>query len=140
MNTVVKTLGFFLIVASFSPAMALGTTTTSINPNPEPPLMIFQVIQNQLVFDSSAIENAIIVPPETSSDSYGLKLKLSTSATNEFSKLTENSIEKRGNFILNGVLISSPVIRSKIGSEFFLSGLTKEQSDLFIKSLKVSAK
>jgi preprotein translocase subunit SecD len=140
MNTFVKTLVFFLSVATFSPIMALGTTTTSLNPNPEPPLMIFQVIQNQLVFDSSAIENATMVPPETSADSYGLKLKLSSSATKEFSKLTENSIDKRGNFILQGVLISSPIIRTKIGSEFLLTGLTKEQADLFIKNLKASAK
>ena len=48
-------LGLFV----FSVAIATGTTTTAPNTNTEH-LMVFQIIQKQMIFDSSTVESATI--------------------------------------------------------------------------------
>ena len=123
-------LGLFV----FSVAIATGTTTTAPNTNTEH-LMVFQIIQKQMIFDSSTVESATIVSPENTTELYGLQLKLKTSAANHLGELTGENIDKRANIILDNMVLSSPVIRSKLGAEFIITGLTKDQAEQFIKSL-----
>lgn len=141
MHILVKALILLLGMFSFSPVMALDSSMTT-DVNPERTLMVFQVVQNQMVFNDSTVENATLVSPENSTDihGYGVQLKLKPIASHEFEQLTAASIGKQANIILNGVLISSPIIRSKLGAEFLVTGLTKKQAEQFIKSLKASPK
>ncbi len=142
MNILVKVIVVLLGVVSFSPVMALGTTTATpgAHVGSGHSLMVFQVIQNQMVFDSSTVESATIVAPIDPTDTYGVNIKLKTIAANKFGQLTENGIGKHGSIVLNGIVISSPIIRSKLGAEFLVTGLTKEQADQFIESLISSPK
>lgn len=112
----------------FSPlVIALGVNTDHS--------MVFQVIQRQMVFDNSTIESATIIFPKSAADSYGIHLKLNTIAANKFSDLTQENIGKQANILLNGKMVSSTTIQSKLGGEFLVTGLTKEQVNQFIKSL-----
>lgn len=134
MNIFVKTILATLAITLYSTGIASGTTTTAPNMNAEP-LMVFQVIQNQLVVDSAMIESATIISPTNSSDPYGLQIKLKNTAANELERISGENIGKRMNMVLGGVVISSPTIQSKLDAEFQMSGLTKKQAEQFIKSL-----
>lgn len=139
MPNLVKVFFIFLGVISFSPLMASKPTraesTTSVRP-----AILFQVVQNQMVFDASTVENATLVSPENPRETYGVQLKLKPMAANKFDQLTEDGIGKKGNIILNDRLISSAIIRGKLGAEFLVAGLTKEQAEQFIKSLALLPK
>ena len=134
MNIVIKTILATLAIAIYSIAIASGTTTAASSMNTVP-LMVFQVIQNQLVIDSSMIESSTIIPPTNSLDPYGLQLKLKKTAANELERISDENIGKQMNMVLEGVVISSPRIQSKLGAEFQMSGLTKEQAERFIKRI-----
>lgn len=134
MNIFVKTIFATLAITLYSNAIASGATTAAPGMNTEP-LIVFQVIQNQLVVDSSMIESATIISPTNSSDSYGLQIKLKNTAANELARISDENIGKRMNMVLDGVVISSPTIQSKIDAEFQMTGLTKKQAEQFIKSL-----
>ncbi|HBD9373164.1 TPA: preprotein translocase subunit SecD, partial [Legionella pneumophila] len=88
-----------------------------------------------MVLNSSTVESATIVLPETPTDSYGVHIKLKTIAATKFGQMTENGIGKQGSFILNGIVISNPIIRSRIGDEFIVTGFTKKQANQFIESM-----
>lgn len=134
MNIFVKTILATLAITCFSTAIASGATTTAPSMNAEP-MMVFQVIQNQLVIDNSMIESATIISPINSSDPYGLQIKLKNTAANELARISGENIGKQMNIVLEGAVISSPTIRSKLGAEFQMSGFTKEQAEKFIKNL-----
>ncbi|HFD7640486.1 TPA: preprotein translocase subunit SecD [Legionella pneumophila] len=116
-------------------AMASSPTTTDIDASKDISSLVFQVIQNQMVLDSSTVESATIVLPETPTDGYGVCIKLKTIAATKFGQMTENGIGKQGSFILNGIVISNPIIRSRIGDEFIVTGFTKKQANHFIESM-----
>ncbi|HHT9886864.1 TPA: SecDF P1 head subdomain-containing protein [Legionella pneumophila] len=116
-------------------AMASSPTTTDIDASKDISSLVFQVIQSQMVLDRSTVESATIVLPETPTDSYGVRIKLKTIAATKFGQMTANSIGKQGSFILNGMVISNPIIRSRIGDEFIVTGFNKKQANQFIESV-----
>ncbi|HFE6152731.1 TPA: SecDF P1 head subdomain-containing protein [Legionella pneumophila] len=116
-------------------AMASSPTTTDIDASKDISSLVFQVIQSQMVLDRSTVESATIVLPETPTDSYGVRIKLKTIAATKFGQITANSIGKQGSFILNGMVISNPIIRSRIGDEFIVTGFNKKQVNQFIESV-----
>ena len=120
----------------FSAAIASGTTTRAPSTNTEP-LMVLQVIQNQLIIDKTMIESARILSPVTTADSYGLHLKLNDTGAKALGRLSEENIGKKMNMVINGIVISSPTIQSKLGAEFQMYGLTQKQARQFIKTLKL---
>ncbi|HGF0930871.1 TPA: preprotein translocase subunit SecD, partial [Legionella pneumophila] len=58
-----------------------------------------------------------------------------TIAATKFGQMTANGIGKQGSFILNGMVISNPIIRSRIGDEFIVTGFNKKQANQFIESV-----
>ncbi len=117
-------------------AIASGTTALAENSNTQLSL-VFQVNQSQMKFDSSTVESANLVDTvPIRRPFYGLKLKLKAGAAKKFRELTGQNIGKQANIMLNGRVVSSPVIQSELGNEFLFSGLTKEEVEQFIKSLK----
>ncbi len=97
--------------------------------------VVFQIIQGQMVFNNSTVESATINFPKSSADSYGINLKLKTIAADKLGDLTQENIGKKANIMLNRRVVSSATIQSKLGGEFLITGLTKEQANQFIKSL-----
>jgi len=112
-------------------SLAVAETPNTDNQSP----MLFQVDREEIVFNSSTIESATIVPVDDATDQYGISLKLKNDAAVKFIDLTAKSIGKQARIILNGVLISSPMIQGKLGAEFLVIGLTKIQAQQFVDSL-----
>ncbi|HAT1773933.1 preprotein translocase subunit SecD [Legionella pneumophila] len=135
MKILIKVIAALVGVFFLPSILALGTTTTDIGASTDVSSLVFQVIQNQMVLNSSTVESATIVLPETPTDSYGVHIKLKTIAATKFGQMTENGIGKQGSFILNGIVISNPIIRSRIGDEFIVTGFTKKQANQFIESM-----
>ncbi|HAT3856424.1 TPA: preprotein translocase subunit SecD [Legionella pneumophila] len=135
MNIMIKVIAALVGVFFLPSAMASSPTTTDIDASKDISSLVFQVIQNQMVLDSSTVESAAIVLPETPTDGYGVRIKLKTIAATKFGQMTENGIGKQGSFILNGIVISNPIIRSRIGDEFIVTGFTKKQANHFIESM-----
>ena len=139
MNTLLKTLIIIIALPFASMCMAEGTTTASEKEHDQP-AVTFQVIKNQLDLNNNAIESASIDYPNGTADahSYGVWLTLSSSATEQLQELTQANMGQQINIILNGTLVSSPIIQGSIGSQMLLSGLTKEQATQFIERLNLN--
>lgn len=117
-------------------SIILFSSTTALAKNTEDKTsMLFQVVENQMVLDSSTIESAKVASSDRVSDGYGVELKLKRDAAIKFSALTGKNIGKRVNLILDGVVISSPIVQSSLGAEFIVIGLTKVQAEKFVKSI-----
>jgi preprotein translocase subunit SecD len=91
------------------------------------PPVVFQVIENQLSLDSASIESATV-------ERGGLSLKLKPKAAHDFQQLTQKNIGRRMNVVINGLLISSPMIQSALGGEFLLTGISHEQALQFVQN------
>lgn len=46
--------------------------------------MVFQVIQNHMIFDGLTVESATLVAPINPTDTYGVNIKLKTIVANKF--------------------------------------------------------
>lgn len=120
---------FFFVVSS-------NATAHSENSNTHMSL-VFQVEQSRIKFDSSTVQSAKLVDAaSTQQPLYGLELKLKAAATKKMRTLTHHSIGKQSNILLNGRVVSSAVIQSELGGELQFFGLTKEEVEQFINSLK----
>ncbi|HAT8967673.1 TPA: preprotein translocase subunit SecD [Legionella pneumophila subsp. pneumophila] len=136
MNIMIKVIVALVGVFFLPSAMASSPTTTDIDASKDiSSSLVFQVIQNQMVLDSSTVGSATIVLPQTPTDSYGVRIKLKTIAATKFGQMTANGIGKQGSFILNGMVISNPIIQSRIGDEFIVTGFNKKQANQFIESV-----
>lgn len=124
-----------LALISFSGANASGTTSFSAENTKAKSSILFQIIQIQVAFDNSTIESAELIPSKDSNE-YGIQLKLTKSASEQFASIIEKNIGKRLNIVLNDRIISSPTIRSGLGKEFLVGGLTKEEAEKFLRDLK----
>lgn len=130
-----KILATLFVVAFTSITIASDTTSSSANVKT---LVQFQVIQTEMVINSSTVSSATVIPPEHISDPYAVKIILKTESAARFSRITEENIGKRMNITFNNSVISSPTIQSKLGREFLITGLTKKQAKQFVDSLTLS--
>lgn len=73
MNIMIKVIVALVGVFFLPSAMASSPTTTDIDASKDISSLVFQVIQNQMVLDSSTVESATIVLPQTPTDSYGVR-------------------------------------------------------------------
>lgn len=138
MKTVLKTLILLITIPFVSICMAGSTTTNSENER-TCPAVTFQVIHNQLNLNDDAIESATIDYPNdtASSNTYGVYLKLNKAAAEQLQDLTQKNIGQQMNLILNGILVSSPIIQGSLGDQMLISGLTQEQANQFIQRLNI---
>jgi preprotein translocase subunit SecD len=130
-------MNFIKYITSLVGIILFSITTAMAHNTDHKTSIVFQVIQNQMVFDSSTVESATVVPVDNKSDQYGLQLKLKNGAATKLEALTSKNIGKRVNFILDGVVISSPIVQSRLGAEFLMTGLTKvqAQAEKFVESI-----
>ncbi|MBA2709512.1 MAG: preprotein translocase subunit SecD [Tatlockia sp.] len=135
MNKLLRTITIIFGAAFFPIVIASSSTSIAKNTNKQQQLMVFQVIQSQMKFDSSTVSSATL--DENDSNEAILHLKLKTIAASKLKELTDRNIGKQVNIILNGRVITSPVIQSSLGGEFLITGLTKEEAEVFIKSLSL---
>lgn len=96
--------------------------------------IVFQVIQSEISFNTSNVESAAVLKSED--NRYNVEIKLMPSAAKEFERITRRNIDKPANMVFNDKIISRAVIRSQIGGNFIVTGLTKEEADKFVQSIK----
>lgn len=127
MNALFRILIVISWVVFYPVAMAVGSNTDH--------LVVFQIIQSQMVFDNSTVESATISTPKNMADTYGVNLKLKATAANKLNDLAQKNMGKQANIILNRKMVSSATIQGQLGAEFLVTGLTKQEAHQFIKSL-----
>ena len=64
-------------------------------------------------------------------------MKLTAAAASQLGNLSQGNIGKQINMILNGVLVSSPVMQNQLGGDFIITGLTNVQATQFTSGLPV---
>ncbi len=123
----ISTLLFSLF--AFSASFASNETgVTDVRHHTKEPLVQFQIIENQVLLNPVDITSASIEPFNY------IHITLTPDAANRLELLTQNSIEKQMNIIINGELISSPIIRSGVlGPDMLIAGLTEKQAKSFIE-------
>ncbi|MCH9756165.1 MAG: hypothetical protein K0U37_03095 [Gammaproteobacteria bacterium] len=110
-----------------------GTTTEEAATSNE---ILFQVVEQQIVFNNQSIETAKAIPPKTENDFYGIELRLKPAAAKQFEKLTQNNMGKSLNIVLNNNLVSSSIIQSSLGEQFIIAGLTRDQATRFVEDIR----
>lgn len=132
-----RALSLFFIVCFFimsTAAMAEELTATNQAPNKGPGgFLLFQVIQDQFVFDNTTIKSASLV---MNGETYvGLKVVLKPLAAKEFEKITTIGVGKPATLVFDKSVISTTLIQSPIGGTVLVSGLTKEQAQMLLMTL-----
>jgi preprotein translocase subunit SecD len=95
----------------------------------------FQVIQDQLNFDNNSIKTASLSVNKDGSYS-GLEIELKPSASNDLNRVTTANVGKVVNLVINGRIITSATIQSPLQNKFLIAGITKDEAQKFIDSLK----
>ena len=96
--------------------------------------LTFQVIQAQTIFNNSNVESVTVV--EQKDKTYGLEIKLTPSAADELARISNDGIGKTMNMVFNGKIISASTIRSQLGGNFFVTGLSKDEAEKIARSVK----
>lgn len=97
------------------------------------PSLRFEVVQAQLILDSSKIEKA-----ELKSDEFGrasVAITLNEETAKKLYRMTKNALGKSANIVLDHNILSTAVIRSELQGSFLVTGLTKESAERLIKVL-----
>ncbi len=97
--------------------------------------LTFYIIQDQLVLDNSSVKSATI-NEEKNGVYHGLNIELKPSATKYLNRISAAAIGKSIALILNTKIINMATIQSELGSSFIITGITKEDAQQFINSLK----
>lgn len=105
--------------------------------------VVFQIVQNQMIFDGSTVKSAkieagAVTPPQTTPDYYCVDLVLRKSAEEQFSDMTQKGIGKMANITVNGKIISYAKIESEIGGSMQIIVGTKKEAQEFIDSLRLN--
>jgi preprotein translocase subunit SecD len=95
----------------------------------------FQVVQSQFVFDHKTIKNASLITHHNGTFR-GLHLELKRSALNEFERMTNLNRGKRVNIVFDKKIITSAIIQTPLGGSLLISGISQEEAQEFIDSLK----
>lgn len=95
--------------------------------------MLFQVIKDQMVFDFSNIKSASLI--EQNGHFKGLLIELKKPGMIEIEGITSAGLGKPANLIFNKKIVSTTIIQSPLGGSILISGLSKEDAQLFLRSL-----
>ena len=97
--------------------------------------IVFEVIQEQFILDQTTVKSAAYHQDDNGKYD-GLTIILKETATEDFNKLTKDSIGKQANMVFNNKIISTATIRASLGNNFVLAGFPKEDADIFIQKLQ----
>lgn len=111
-----------------------STTSEKATDNTSASFMLFQVIKDQMVLDYSNIKSATLIEPQAG-DFKGLLIELKPAAVSEIAGLTSAGLGKPANLIFNKKVISTSVIQTPLGGSVLISGISKEDAQLFLKTL-----
>lgn len=95
--------------------------------------MLFQVIKDQMVLDYSNLHSASII--ETGGHYKGLLVQLKKPFVSEMEGITSAGMGRPANLVFNKKIISTTLIQSPLGGSVLITGLSKEDAQLFLASL-----
>jgi preprotein translocase subunit SecD len=124
--------GLILNLILLALAFAKGTTPEVKNIPLSSSNLVFQVVQSTFALDKTTVANANI---ENLDGSFGLHLYLKPQAEKKWRNISGHNIGRHMNIVLNGKVISMPILESEMGGELLISGLTNQQATDFIQSL-----
>jgi hypothetical protein len=123
-----------LALITISLLSAANTFSNTMN-QPAHASILFEVVQERFAFDYSTVAQASIV--EKSNGSYrGLHLVLKPVAAKQFEHIVQSGLNKQANLIFNKKVISTTFIRGVLHSDLLISGITRDDAQEFIDSLK----
>lgn len=124
-------LGLLSVILFFSTQIFSETTTTSRNEAPKAYTAKFQIIQETINLSPEVIKSATVISGNNIDDDYSIQIELTPIGAHTLNKSLSQSIEKRLNLVLNNEIITSPIIRSGLGTTFILTGFTRAQATYF---------
>jgi preprotein translocase subunit SecD len=97
-----------------------------------------------VVMDSRNVTEASVSPDQLSDGSYGVQIKIDAQAKRNLLELSKQATEEKQiqlAFIVNGTVITAPVLHGPILTETFLiqGAFTKEQAESLSKALQPKA-
>ncbi|NBX85261.1 MAG: hypothetical protein EBQ95_06630 [Gammaproteobacteria bacterium] len=124
--------GLILNLILLALAFAKGATPEVKNIPSSSSNLVFQVVKSTFSLDKTTVKKANI---EKLDSSFGLHLYLKPKAEKKWRKISGQNIGRHMNIVLNGKVISMPILESEMGGELMISGLTNQQALAFIQSL-----
>lgn len=105
---------------------------------PVPSLSLtLSIVQNQFIINKNNVQSASIIK-EQNGQYKGLQLEIKPEFVDAFVYMTKAGVGKTMNIIFNNRIISAVVIQSPLSSNILLTGITKEDAQLFIDVLRKS--
>lgn len=98
-------------------------------------LLVFQVVQAQMMLDSSTVKSASLIQHDDGGYG-GLLIELKPAAAEELGKLTSDNMGKTLILSFNNTIISSAQIQSVLGNKIQISGISNLDALNFISTLK----
>lgn len=96
--------------------------------------VVFQVIQDQMNIDASMIKDASLI--DNNGTYGGLEIVLKPSAATELKRITKAGVGKIANLEINDKIVIAAKIRSPLEPKFVVSGISKDEAQTLINSLK----
>ena len=119
----------------------LATNVAYANTQPSvdvPPMsLVMSVIENQFIFNKSNVDKASIIY-DKSNQYVGLELVIKPEFASAFNLMTSNGIGKTMNIAFNNRILSASVIQGALGPSILLTGVSKQDAQVFIDILKHS--
>lgn len=94
----------------------------------------FEVIQERFVFDKATVDEASIIVQRDGAYR-GLHIKLKPNFASFFERMTASGTRKQANIIFNNKIVSRVMIQSRINGDLMMTGISREDAQIFIDSL-----
>ncbi|RDI46049.1 SecDF P1 head subdomain-containing protein [Aquicella lusitana] len=95
--------------------------------------LMFQVIQDQIIFDNSNIKSAMLI--EREGNFIGLEIELKAPAIDEISRISKAGLGKQLNIVLDKKIITTAIIQTPLGGKLLIKGITRQEAQEFLDSL-----
>jgi preprotein translocase subunit SecD len=96
----------------------------------------FEIIQTQFAFDNSTVNKASL--EESNRNFTGIRIQLKPDGAKAFTNMTKANIGKTVNLVFNNKIISSSVIQTELGSDLLVTGISREDAELFLQLLRIN--
>jgi preprotein translocase subunit SecD len=123
-----KSFAVAILVSAITATMPIKGIAASSAQN-----MKMSVITQSLMISKEDITDIRLL---TNSSSPGVTISLTDSASKQLSKLTGSSLQKRLQISIGDQIISEPIIRGKLGSQFMISTKSKSVAQKIFEALK----
>lgn len=123
-----------LLIPGILVLLTSGAFAEDVNVNLGGAAIVAEVVQEQFTFDASNIKAASII--DLNNTYKGLHVELKPEAVSAFTKMSQAGMGKRINIVLNQKIVSTNIIQTALGSNLLITGISREDAQKFIESLK----